>query len=130
MKLFFKKAWIFVKTYWYIFAIIIAGIFALLLGTEKDIKNIIKLINKERENARNEVEIIEKTNKKQKEEIKNKTDEYIDNVSKLEDEYQDKIEELRRKRNENEKDLTADIRENPSKTLEQIAKEMGWDYEK
>lgn len=128
MKTFFKKAWIHIKTYWYVLVIILVGIILFLVGSNRDIKKIFRLITNERERAKKEIEIVEKSNKEIISGIEENVDDFIDDKKELDSEFESDKKELDKKKENMSKELVNNIKENPSKILSRIAEEFGWDY--
>lgn len=129
MKQFFKKTWVYIKTYWYIGVILVIAIISLLLGKNKDVRKIFDLVRNERERGKKEIEIIKKSSEQQIEEIESNIKKYKDKKEKLTEEEEKDLEELQTKKEKMTKEMADSIKESPSTVLSRIAKEMGWDYE-
>lgn len=129
MKIFFKQVWVTIKTYWYIGVILIVGVLAIIFGRNKDIKKIFKLVKSERELGKKEIEIIKNSNDEKLKEIVNNIEKYKEKEEELSRLEKKELKELEEKKIEMTKELANNIKENPSKVLSRIAKEMGWDYE-
>ena len=129
MKKTLKKIWIFIKTYWYIFVIIIGFVLSLLFSGKGNVSKIFDLLKQERDLADKERELIDLTDRQIDKEVGENLDEYFGDAERNEKEYQEKKKEIEKNVKEEEKKMANEIRENPEKTLRQIAHEMGWTYE-
>jgi len=130
MKLFLKKAWIFVRTYWYIFVGILVAIVAIVMGGSKDVSKIFDLVREERETAKKEIEIIETVHEKEREELRKNREKNTSQKNDLSEKYKEDKEKLEKIQKNAVDILVNDLAEDPNKTLAKIAKEMGWDHDK
>ena len=125
--LFWKKAWTWLKHYWYWPVILILLIFSLVSGTDSK-KKLVDLLNKQRENYEKELEIIKETDEKAN---KKKTEVFTSHakeLEKIEKEHNIKIEEIEE---EKQKELIALVKNNkdrPDKLAEDIARVLSAEF--
>jgi len=125
--LFWKKAWIWLKHYWYWPVIIVLLIFSMV--SDRGLKEkLFGLLEKSKENHDKEIQIIKETTE---EADKKKTEiftEHIEELEKIEEEHNIKIEELEE---EKQKELVAKIEENkdsPDKLAQEVAKVLSAEF--
>jgi len=124
---FWKKAWTWLKHYWYWPVIIALLVFSVVSGSGSR-KKVFELLQKQKENYEKEIQIIKETTE---EADKKKTEifiEHIDEIRKIEKEHNIKVEELEEKK---QKDLVTTIETNkdsPDKLAEEVAKILSAEY--
>jgi len=126
-KVFWKKAWTWLKHYWYWPVIIILLIFSVTTGARSREK-LFGLLAKQKENYEKEIQVIkevtEETDKK-KTEIFTR---HVEEIEKIEEEHDIKLEELEE---EKQKELAEIIEENknsPDKLAEEVAKILSAEF--
>ena len=125
--IFWKKAWTWLKHYWYWPVIIVLLIFSVVSGASSR-KKVFELLDKQKENYEKEIQIIKETTE---EADKKKTEiftEHIEELEKIEKEHDVKLEELEE---EKQKELAEIIEENknsPDKLAEEIARILSAEY--
>ena len=127
--LFWKKAWIWIKHYWYWPVIIVLFLFSMLSGS--NIKNkLFELLFKQRENYEKELQIIKETSEEADKKKTGIFKEHKEELEKIEKEHDVKIEELEKEKRE---ELATTIEENkdkPEKLAEEIAKILSAEFHK
>jgi len=125
--LFWKKAWIWLKHYWYWPVIIVLLMFSMV--SDRGLKEkLFGLLEKSKENHDKEIQIIKET---AEEADKKKTEiftEHIEELEKIEKEHKIQVRDLKE---EKQKELAVLIEENkgsPDKLAEQIAKILSTEY--
>jgi hypothetical protein len=92
-KIFMKKAWVWIKNYWYLPVMIIVAIVAWCFG-RRDSEGILKMFDVSKESYQKEIEVLKKTHE---EEIKKRNEliaKHNETLKKLEEDYKIKISEL------------------------------------
>ena len=119
--LFWKKAWIWLKHYWYWPVIIILFLFSLATNARAK-ENLLELLFKQRESYEKELEIVKKINN-EKDEKKNQTfEDHKEELEEIEKDHDVKLEKLQEEKQE---DLVHTIEEGsdqPERLAEKIAK--------
>jgi len=118
--IFWKKAWVWFKNYWYFPVILILGI--LLLFSGKGSKNkMFKLLEEQKERYNKEIEIINESNaekdKKQKEAIKASQDK----LKEIERQFDVKIEQLEGLKEQELQEMVKEYEDNPEELARRIA---------
>lgn len=125
--LFWKKAWIWLKHYWYWPVIIVLLIFSAASSTASKEK-LFGLMSKQKKNYEKEIQIIKETTE---ETDKKKTEiflEHVEEIEKIEQEHDIKIEELEENK---QKELAETIKENkdrPDELAKEIAKILSVEF--
>jgi hypothetical protein len=125
--LFWKKAWIWFKHYWYWPVIIILLIFSMV--SDRGLKEkLFGLLKKSKENHDKEIQIIkeaaEETNKKKTEIFT----EHIEELEKIEKEHEFQMKDLKKEKQQELATIIEKNRESPDKLAEQIAKILSAEY--
>ena len=127
--LFWKKAWIWIKHYWYWPVIIVLFLFSMFSGS--NVKNkLFELLFKQRENYEKELQIIKETSEEADKKKTGIFKEHKEELEKIEKEHDVKIEELEKEKRE---ELATTIEENkdkPEKLAEEIAKILSAEFHK
>ena len=124
---FWKKAWTWLKHYWYWPVILVLLAFSLMSGKSSR-KKLFEVLDKQKESYEKEIQIIKETTE---ETDKKKTEiftEHIKEIEKIEEEHDIKVEELEE---EKQKEIVAKIKENkesPDKLAEEIAKILSAEF--
>ncbi len=125
--LFWKKAWTWLKHYWYWPVIIVLLIFSMV--SDRGLKEkLFGLLEKSKENHDKEIQIIKETTE---EADKKKTEiftEHIEELEKIEREHDIKLEELEKDKQEELVRLVEENKDSPDKLAEQIAKVLSAEY--
>ena len=127
--LFWKKAWIWIKHYWYWPVIIVLFLFSMFSGSSVKDK-LFELLFKQRENYEKELQIIKETSEEADEKKTDIFEEHEEELEKIEKEHDVKIEELEKEKLE---ELATTIEENkdkPEKLAEEIAKILSAEFHK
>ena len=127
--LFWKKAWIWIKHYWYWPVIIVLLLFSMFSGS--NVKNkLFELLFKQRENYEKELQIIKETSEETDKKKTGIFKEHKEELEKIEKEHDVRIEELEKEKRE---ELATTIEENkdkPEKLAEEIAKILNAQFHK
>lgn len=123
----YKKLWIKIKKYWWVFLIIIAGIFLIAFYgyNPQDIK---ELLQKKQEQADKELDALTKHSENIKEDSDENLEEYLKAIDDLEKNYKKDKEELDEKTKEKVKEFLKEAGKNPENVAKRIAEENGWEY--
>jgi hypothetical protein len=125
--IFWKKAWAWIKHYWYWPVIIVLLIFSAAGGVSSR-KKIFGLLDKQKENYEKEIQIIKEATE---EADKKKTEiftEHIEELEKIEKEHEIQVKDLKE---EKQKELIATIENNknsPDKLAKEVAKILSVEY--
>ncbi len=118
---FWKKAWTWLKHYWYWPVIIILLIFSTVAGVSSREK-LFGLLSKQKENYEKELQIIkettEETDKKKTELFK----EHKEELKKIEEEHNIKLEELEEDKQKELVEVLEENKDSPDKLAEEIAR--------
>jgi len=127
--LFWKKAWIWIKHYWYWPVIIVLFLFSMFSGSSVKDK-LFELLFKQRENYEKELQIIKETSEEADKKKTGIFKEHKEELEKIEKEHDVRIEELEKEKRE---ELATTIEENkdkPEKLAEEIAKILSAEFHK
>jgi len=125
--IFWKKAWSWLKHYWYWPIILILLIFSLVSGKSSR-KKLFSLLDKQKDNYEKEIQIIEKT---AEEADKKKTEifaEHIKEIERIEEEHDVRLEELEREKQEELVEILKSNKDRPDKLAEEIAKILSVEF--
>lgn len=92
-KTFVKKAWVWIKNYWYLPVMVVIGVVAFCFG-RRDTEGILKMFEMSKKNYQKEIEVLKKTQEeeiKKRDELMKKHDEAL---KKIEEDYKIKLDEL------------------------------------
>lgn len=124
--LFMRKAWSWLKNYWYI-PVIAIGIIGVWLYTQKRPDQLIEIIKKNRQFHKEEVKKLEEIHK---EEIKAREvalEKYHKTVEEIEKNYKDSQEKLDRKKKKEIKKLIKESKDDPDLLTKKIAELTGFE---
>ena len=116
---FWKKAWVWIKNYWYIPAVLVYTI-SIWLFFRKSNKNLTKMLQISKESYQKEISAINEAREKEAEEKEKILLAYQETLKKLEKEHNVKVEDLSSKKKKEIKNLVEENKENP----DALAKEM------
>jgi len=122
-----KKAWTWLKHYWYWPVILVLLAFSLMSGRSSR-KKLFDMLDKQKESYEKEIQIIKETTE---EADKKKTEiftEHVEEIKKIEEEHDVKVEELEE---EKQKELAKILEENknsPDKLAEEIARILSAEF--
>ena len=128
-KVFWKKAWTWLKHYWYWPVIIVLLIFSTVAGTSSREK-LFGLLSKQKENYEKELQIVKETleeTDKKKTEIFTK---HIEELERIEQEHDIKIEELEEDKQNELAKIIEENKDTPDKLAEEIARILSAEYHK
>lgn len=104
-----KKTWVYIKKYWYVPLILIAGVSLWVLSVGRSGRQIWELLENTREAAKKEIEAIEKSNQEKEEKIAEATETFIEEVEEIEKTAKTKAEQVEKAK---EKQIKKDIEDN------------------
>ena len=126
-KVFWKKAWTWLKHYWYWPVIIVLLIFSVVSGASSREK-LFGLLSKQKESYEKEVQIIKETTE---EADKKKTEiftDHIEELEKIEEEHDIKVEELEKDKQKELVEIIEENKDSPDKLAEEIARILGAEF--
>ena len=127
VKIFLKKAWIWLKTHWYVPALFIYTLVMYVLF-RRDSASIIKMMDASKESYEKQLKVVDDS---YQEEL-NKRDElilkYQNSLKKIEEEYKIKIEDLDKKQKEEVVKIVEKNKDTPDELAKEIAELLGADY--
>ena len=118
-----KKAWVFLKTHWYIPVILIMGI---LIKSKSD--HFLKMLQITKDSYNKQIEEIDKINEETEAKKENIHKEYEKTISKIEEEFKKKNEELKERKKKEVKKLVNKYYDNPDELASEITKRFGFKY--
>ena len=127
--IFWKKAWTWLKHYWYWPVILILLTFSLMSGRSSR-KKLFEVLEKQKENYEKEIQIIKETTEeadKKKTEIFTK---HIEELERIEQEHDIKIEELEEDKQNELAKIIEENKDTPDKLAEEIARILSAEYHK
>ena len=119
---FWKKAWVWIKNYWYIPAVLVYTI-SIWLFFRKSNKNLTKMLQISKESYQKEISAINEAREKEAEEKEKILLAYQETLKKLEKEHNVKVEDLSSKKKKEIKNLVEENKENPD-ALAKVMKEL------
>lgn len=118
-----KKVWAFLKTYWYVPALIIV---AIILGSKKDkINDILNIANDSHKKQLDAINAAEKEKVDSKKKIE---EEYENAIKEIETNYEDEKNKLSVKDKKHIKKIVEDWTDDPDQMAERIRIRFGFDY--
>lgn len=104
-----KKIWVYIKKYWYVPLILVAGVSLWVLSAGRSGRQIWELLENTRESAKKEIEAIERSNKEKEDKITEATETFIEEVKEIEEKAKVKEDQIKKIK---EKQIKKDIEEN------------------
>jgi len=126
-KVFWKKAWTWLKHYWYWPVIIVLLIFSVVSGASSREK-LFGLLSKQKEDYEKEIQIVKEATE---EADKKKTEiftEHIKEIEKIEEEHDIKVGELEEEKQKELAEILEENKNSPDKLAEEIAKILSADF--
>ena len=126
-KIFFKKTWVFLKTYWYIPVFLIWTVI-LYFVFKRDTNSISGILKEATKNYKKQIEVINESHEeeiKKRDEIINK---YKDTLIKIENEYAKKNMLLKEKEKKEIRKLAEEYINDPETYTRKIAARFGFEY--
>ena len=123
-KLAIKKAWVVLKNYWYVPALIVYTL-AMWIVFRKDNKRLIKMFDIADQKYREEINILNKTHKEEIEKRNMLIEEHRIILENIEEEYDVKIDDLEKKKKKELDKVVRENKENPDKLAEEMSKLFG-----
>ena len=125
--LFWKKAWIWLKYYWYWPVILILLAFSLVSGKSSR-KKMFEMLDKQKGNYEKEIQIIKETAEEaDKKKTKIFTD-HIKEIERIEEEHDVKIEELEKDKQRELVEILENNKNSPDQLAEEIARILSAEY--
>ena len=125
--LFWKKAWIWLKHYWYWPVIIVLLLFSVVAGTRAK-EGLLDLLFKQRENYEKELEIVKNTNSQKDKKKAAALENHKEELEELEKEHNAELEKLQEQKQEDLNETIKDSSEQPEKLAQKIAKILSAEY--
>jgi len=119
--LFWKKAWTWLKHYWYFPVIILLLIFGAVAGRSSR-KKLFGLLDKQKENYEKEIKIVKEASEEASKQKTSVTEKFVEEIKKIEKDHDIKVEDLQE---EKQKELEATIesnRDRPNNLAKEVAK--------
>lgn len=127
VKLFFKKAWLALKTYWYIPLLLSWAVTAwFLLGRRSE--TITKVLYAAEKSYRDQVRILEDSHKEEISKRDKALERYLKTVQAMELELGKRKLELRDSEKERVRELAEEFKNKPDEYTKRIAEEFGFEY--
>lgn len=121
-----KKAWTYIKNYWYIPVVIILGIF-LYLATRNNENVFFQMFKEALERNRRDLEEIEKNNLKAAEEKQAAKEKAAATIEKIKNDYKNKVEELEEEKKKRAEELIKNS-DDPEVLAKELSELTGWKY--
>ena len=126
-KLFWKKAWTWLKHYWYFPVIIILLVFTVVSGRSSR-KKLFGLLDKQKENYEKEIQVIKEAAKAASEGKTKIAEEFAEEIELIEKEHEIKIEDLEKEKQQELKETIKENREKPEDLAKEVAKILSAKY--
>lgn len=126
-KLFWKKAWTWLKHYWYFPVIIILLVFTVVSGRSSR-KKLFGLLDKQKENYEKEIQVIKEAAKEASEGKTKIAEEFAEEIELIEKEHEIKIEDLEKEKQQELKETIKEKREKPEDLAKEVAKILSAKY--
>ena len=122
--LFLKKAWSWIKHHWY-FPVIIVLLIALVISGSSAKEKIFKLLQKQRENYKKEINLINETNDKKEEIKKEIIERHKEEIERIEEEHDVQVQDLEQEKQEELLVTIEKKKDNPDDLAKDIAALLG-----
>ena len=122
--LFFKKIWSWIKHHWY-FPVIIVLLIALVISGSSAKEKIFKLLQKQRENYKKEINLINETNDKKEEIKKEIIERHKEEIERIEEEHDVQVQDLEQEKQEELLVTIEKKKDNPDDLAKDIAALLG-----
>lgn len=126
-KVFLKKAWIWIKTHWYI-PVLLAYTVSLYIFFRRDSGAIIKMMEASKESYEKQLKAVDDS---YQDELNKRDDlilKYQESLKKIEEEYKIKIEDLDKKQKEEVVKIVEENKDKPDVLAKELADLLGADY--
>jgi len=125
-KTFLKKAWAWIKHYWYVPAVIVYTLILWFLFKNKD--KALEILNIREESLKDQIDVINESHKKELERREKVLEEYNKVLEGLEKEYEEGRKELSEKKKKEIKNIIEKFYEDPEKIAKEMAEKFGFIY--
>ena len=125
--LFWKKAWTWLKHYWYWPVIIVLLLFSVVAGTRAK-EGLLDLLFKQRENYEKELEIVKNINSEKDREKAEALESHKEELQEIEKEHNVELEKLQEEKREDLVDAIEEGNDHPERLAEKIAKILSAEY--
>ena len=126
-KVFLKKAWIWLKTHWYVPALLVYTLFMYII-LRRDAGAVIDMMEASKDSYEKQLKEVDESYQKEL----NKRDElilkYQESLKKIEEEYRIKIEDLDKKQKEEVVKIVEDNKDKPEELAKELANLLGAEY--
>lgn len=123
-KEFFKRAWIWIKTYWQVPFLILWTVLVYIL-TRRNTDALVEVLRIKEDSHKREIEILNKAHKDELIKLKGLQVEYIKTIEDLERKFEQRKETLSEKHIEDVKDIVLESKGNPQEIKKKIEDEFG-----
>ena len=125
--LFWKKAWTWLKHYWYFPVIILLLIFGTVAGRSSR-RKLFGLLEKQKENYEKEIQVVKEAAKEVSESKTKVAEEFVEEIKLIEEEHEVKIEDLEKEKQEELKETIKEKKEKPEDLAREVAKILSSRY--
>lgn len=126
MIIFLKKAWVWIKSYWYVPVIILAAIVGFVV-TRKVPLSLMQIISKRRELHQKEVEAIDEIHEEEIKEREKSLETYHKTIKEIEEKYEKDSKELSAKKKKKIKKIVEKTHNDPGELARQLSEQMGFE---
>ena len=127
MTIFLKKVWSWIKHYWY-FPVIITLVLLLLFLRPSSVDKLFKLMSRQREMHKREVDLLNETAEQKKEKTKRLLESHKETLEEIERKHRVKIEELHAEKKQEVAEIVKKYENRPEALAEEIAKILSAEY--
>ena len=125
--LFWKKAWTWLKHYWYFPVIILLLIFGTVAGRSSR-RKLFGLLEKQKENYEKEIQVVKEAAKEVSENKTKVAEEFVEEIKLIEEEHEVRIEDLEKEKQEELKETIKEKKEKPEDLAREVAKILSSRY--
>ena len=123
-KTFMKKAWTWLKNYWYYPVMVLVAIVAWCFG-RRDTEGILKMFAASKESYQAEIEVLRKSHKEEIQKRNELTEKYNETLKKIEEEYKIKLDELSSAERREIKKIVEKHKDDPEGLAERVGNVFG-----
>ena len=126
-KAFVKKAWVWIKHYWYFPVMILIGVVAWCAG-RRDTEGILKAMAKSKESYEKEVKILKETHAQEIAKRDSLIDKHQEALNNIEKEYKIKLSDLDANKKEDINKTVEEFKDNPEELAKRVSDIFGIDH--
>jgi len=124
--LFLRKTYSFLKSYWYVPAILVVALVATIVMRKVPI-SLMQIIAKRREMHKKEVEAIDKVHEEEIESREKALETYHKTIKSIEEKYQEDSKELSSRKKKQIKKIVEETHDDPEELAKRLAEQMGFE---